>query len=147
MGKWEVKLIHRKKMTDLDFTPEQMRDIAQLSRNSVFNRIRSAVDVNDNPAPPLKSQRYAAWKVGKFGRFGATDKRDWFRTGHTMRALQVLRATVNEAVVGFTDATSNLRARMNQRLWRQFGVSPKDKEVIVRAITDQLQAKSKSKVA
>ena len=80
----------------------------------------------DQPAPPL-SLGYGRRKQ----RLGLQNKRDWTLTGRTLRSMKVLSAGPNQARIGFTDATANFRASINNRRARQFGVSPSDKAKLI----------------
>jgi hypothetical protein len=60
--------------------------------------------------------------------------RDWHLTGRTLRAMRVLSASAGKAVIGFSDPVANMRAVINNRRHRQFGVSPKDQQILLRKL-------------
>lgn len=88
-----------------------------------------ALDVFDQPAPPLKPG-YAKLKGRRFG----STVRDLKATGRMRRSMKVLSAAVNKVTLGFTDAVTNMRAAINNRRVRQYGVSPTDQAVVVASI-------------
>ncbi len=60
--------------------------------------------------------------------------RDWVWTGRTMRSLKVKSANENQAVVGFVDPTADRVAHVNNLREKQFGVSPKDRQMLNAAV-------------
>lgn len=124
------------------YRPEQMIAIAQATADDIRVRIMRAQDVNDGIAPGLK----AAYAKRKSQR-GGNPIRDWFLTGRTLRSLKVLSAAQNRAVIGFTDAVSNFRAALNNRRWRQFGISPTNRQALVRELKLQASPVKVVKVA
>lgn len=116
---------------------QQMANIAQAVANDIKARILRAEDVHDVAAPALKrrvgangvDRGYAAYKAKKH----PPAIRNWSYTGHLLGSLKVLRADENRAVIGFTDAYSNRVAAINNRRWRQFGMSPSNWEVLLKA--------------
>lgn len=107
--------------------PEMAQASDGFIKNGLLERIGRAQTVYDMPAPPLKPG-YSQWKV----RRGGLPIRDWKRTGRTLRSMKTLRAGPNTALIGFTDAVTNMRAFINNRVARQFGVSPNDRQVLGR---------------
>ncbi len=119
-------VISRARFTVSPYTPRQMVELGKVVRDSVRVRILRAVDVSDQPAPPLKKKvkgrGYPEWKA----RVRPPAIRNWRLTGRTMGAMRVLSANQNRVVIGFSDAVANLRAWYNNRRHRQFGMSPSD---------------------
>ena len=108
------------------WTGEQMTQAGNgLIQNALIPRVRRGLTVYDAPAPPLKP-KYARQKL----RRGLEPIRNWMFTGRTLRSMKVLTAKTNQAVIGFTDPVTNLRAFINNRRARQFGVSPSDERVL-----------------
>ena len=137
MAGHKIRIIRsRKPVSSLDYTPQQMAIIGEAGRASMYDRIRLSVDVYDRPAPPLKvpakypNGGYPRYKVSKYG---GRPIRDWWRTGQTLRAMKVIQAATNRVVIGFTTPAANLRAFLNNRRWRQFGLSPRDLIAVNRA--------------
>jgi hypothetical protein len=100
----------------------QMREIAEgLLDKAMRRRILAGLDATDAPAPPL-TPKYAKFKR----KIGQQPIRNWRMTGNLMRDLQVTSATDNKAIIGFTSGRSNAKAFYNNRIIRQFAVSPRD---------------------
>lgn len=164
MARFKPVVRRKARFHEPGLTADQMLRVGEALRKSVFDRIRLGQDVNDRAAPPLtQTQRsnsktvdqqrlywiskgtrktYAHYKVVKYG---GKPIRDWWRTGRTLRSMKVLRAMKNQVVVGFTDAVSNARAFFNNRRWRQFGVSPRDREALAAAVSVELRGESVGK--
>ena len=122
------------------FTGEDMQTIGGVLVDSISMRIRKALNVNDAPAKALKP--------GRSGRRGYPDHkaarglipiRDWVWTGRTMRSLKVKSANENQAVIGFVDPNADRIAHANNLRERQFGVSPKDRQVLNTAVLGVLK--------
>lgn len=157
MARHKVRITRPKKpVTALDYTPQQMAEIGEAARSSIYQRMRQGLDVYDKVAPPLKqylkvtktgifvnakgqsslvhaAKGYAHYKVVKYG---GKPIRDWWRTGQTLRSMKVIQASVNRVVIGFTTPLANKRASLNNQRWRQFGLSPRDLQVVMRAISN-----------
>lgn len=132
------------------FPAATMQAIAEPVRLSIYNRIKAAKDVWDNPAPPLKRtiklpndahgvhiQRGIPKDRGYLGRKiarGRNPIRDWTYTKLTMDSMHVLQVGPRYAVIGFSHPLANLRATINNRRWRQFGMSPTDRAVLMRQV-------------
>jgi hypothetical protein len=101
------------------FTSEQMVEIGQAAVGSILDRIERGENVLDQPAAPL-AKRYQAYKA----RRSPPAIRNWKLTGRTLRALRLLRANENRAVIGFSDPEAGRRAAINNQRERQFGLSP-----------------------
>jgi hypothetical protein len=113
------------------FSAESMQTIAQVTLDSLSARIRRGVNVGDQPAKPLKPGRnghrgYPDYKVAR----GLQGIRDWFWRGKTMRSLKVKSASENRAVIGFIDPEADHIAHVNNRIEKQFGLSPKDETAL-----------------
>lgn len=119
------------------FSAEQMTELADAVRDSVILRIKSGINCEEKPAKPLKPGRN-----GKLGypdyksRAGIPPIRNWISQivwplGRikTLRALKVKTANENRAVIGFVDPKADLIAHFNNKIDRQFGMSPVDKKV------------------
>lgn len=117
------------------FSSEQMQTIAQVTMDSVYARIRRGLNVQDAAAKPLKPGRngrrgYPDYKVAR----GLQGIRDWVWRGKTMRSLKVKAANENRAVIGFIDPEADRIAHINNQREKQFGLSPKDEEVLKRVV-------------
>jgi len=117
------------------FSSEQMQTIAQVTMDSVSARIRRGLNVQDAAAKPLKPGRngrrgYPDYKVAR----GLQGIRDWVWRGKTMRSLKVKAANENRAVIGFIDPEADRIAHINNQREKQFGLSPKDEEVLKRVV-------------
>lgn len=129
--------ITKARFTVPGYQPEQMKEISQeLIEAGIRARIMRGQNTYDGAATPLK-RGYARMKQ----RRGKQALRDWVFTGRTLRSLQVLSATHNKSIIGFTDAVSNKRAAINNARERQFGISPSDQ-----AVLNQAKAKAGSPV-
>lgn len=130
-----------------------MQRIGDVVLASIKARIGRAVDINDNPAPPLKqnikipvkggllqtsalSRKFAdrSYRALKVRKYGGKPIRDWWRTGGTMRSLLVLRAQPGEVKLGPSNEYARFRVMMNNRRWPQWGVSPTDRQVLVNSV-------------
>ena len=163
MPRFKPVVSRKARFSEPGLDAEQMLRIGEKVRGSIYDRIRAALDVNDRPAPPLRQtmrsnfrdvrgqrlfsigasnrKTYAHYKVT---RYGGKPIRDWWRSGRTLRSLKVLRAAKNRVVIGFTDAVSNMRAFFNNRRWKQFGMSPRDKAVAQEAFVAELSGQSQA---
>jgi hypothetical protein len=111
------------------YTPEDMIGFGTILNASIDARLSKGLDANDQPAAQLTTA-YARYKR----RIGKTGIRDWSLTGRLRRSMKVLSGAPNKAVLGFTDAITNLKAVFNNRRVRQYGVSPTDRKVLARAL-------------
>ena len=107
------------------YSGEDMLSIGQLLAEDVKKRILRAENIYDQPAIPLRPQ-YAKYKAAN----APPAIRNWFFTGRTLRSLKCVSASVNLAVIRFTDAVTNKRAFINNRKERQFGSSPRNGQYI-----------------
>jgi hypothetical protein len=118
------------------FSSEQMQTIAQVTLDSVAARIHRGETVEDTPAKPLKPGRngkrgYPDYKLAR----GLQAIRDWTWRGLTMRSLKVKAANENRAIIGFIDPQADRIAHINNLRERQFGLSPRDREVLQRVVS------------
>ena len=111
------------------FSSDQMNTLAGILRDSMRGRIQQGLNVNDQPGKPLKP-KYAKTKGAK----GKNPVRDWTMSGNTLRAMAVLSANENRAVIGFNNPIAARVARFNNLRERAFGVSPLDRQVLVAAV-------------
>ena len=123
------------------FTSEQMQSIGSAVLDSIQSRIKSGLNCDDAPAKALKPGRngkkgYPDYKSGR----GLQSIRDWIWTGRTMRSMKVISANEHRAVIGFTDPHTDLVAHLNNLREKQFGVSPKDHQVLLKTILQTLRS-------
>ncbi len=131
--------------------------IGDFLAETIKARILRAQDVYDNPAPPLKQPErnltssrnirtvrgqqlyqlpgklYRGYPYYKAKR-GIEPVRNWKFTGRTLRALRALSTSQNSVKIGFSDPVADLRVTINNRRWRQFGLSPRDRAAAIRII-------------
>jgi hypothetical protein len=136
MARVEPK-IRRARFVLSPFSSEQMLQVGNRLADSIRARISSGLNADDQAAKALKvtgagKQRrgYMFQKLVK----GKKPVRDWTFSGDTLRAMGVLSVNENRGVIGFTDAHADLVAHVNNQRERAFAVSPKDREVLVRAV-------------
>jgi hypothetical protein len=142
MARFETK-IRKARFQYAGYSPQQMTQIgSDLIQQGLIPRILHGGDVYDQPAPPL-SEKYRRRKLLA----GKSPIRDWSLSGRTLRSLKVLVAGPNKAILGFTDAVSNLRAVINNRRHRQFGVSPANQTLLLRLFQRLPNAVQAKKVA
>lgn len=147
--------ISRARFTVADYSPQEMISIAESLRQTIFVRLDQALDVYDRPAEPL-AEGYSRRKL----RRGAAPVRDLKMTGETRRAIKVLSAGPNRAVLGPLRAFKQawrLKAGKatvqyadvlfyNNRRSLQWGVSPRDERELLRAL-DKMPSRVQSRVA
>lgn len=130
------------------FSQDAMLRIAEPTRESIRARIQDRGEtVYDAPARPLKA-KYAKMKnnyTRKYGSPKAKQIRNWTLTGHTMDCMRVIWVAVNRASISFLAAVNSLRpaklklpasviAHIQNMRERQFGLSPRDKQVLAGAV-------------
>jgi len=123
------------------YSPTEMQGFAQVLADSIRARIQSGQNIYDQAAAPLKPglpgrRGYPDYKTAR----GLQPIRDWTWSGHTLRCLKVLTANENRAAIGFLDEAAPWRrmtasqiAFFNNRRERQWGVSPRDREAVLKA--------------
>jgi len=112
--------------------------------DTIRARIQAGQNVYDQPAAPLKAglsgrRGYPDYKQAR----GLQPIRDWTWSGHTLRCLKVLTANENRAVIAFLEEarpgrrqTASQIAFYNNRREHQWGVSNKDRAVVIAAMLD-----------
>jgi len=137
-----VQIINPRRFVVTEFTPQRMIVIGNFAIGTIFDRLSQALTVNDTPAPELKkayrkdgqehgSRSYPLRKVKRWGR---KPIRDLWRTGRMRSAIQVTRAGYNYCILGFADPKMAWRMHWNQRRSRQWGLSPKDMDLLGRFV-------------
>lgn len=123
------------------YTATEMQGFAQVLADSIRARIQSGQNIYDQAAAPLKPGRpgkrgYPDYKRAR----GLKPIRDWTWSGHTLRCLKVLTANENRAAIGFLDEalpgrrqTASQITFYNNLRERQWGVSPRDREAVLKA--------------
>jgi hypothetical protein len=132
MAGFETK-ITRARFVVGPFSSTEMAQLGDLMVGTVRDRIHSGLNVDDQPSRAL-APGYAKRKLAQ----GLPAVRDWTFTGRTLRSMKTLTANENRATVGFADAITDARAHVNNQRERAFGLSPRDREVLVKAVR-QLQ--------
>lgn len=128
------------------FSGQQMAEFGQQVIESNLARWDRGIDANDSPAPPL-SQRYA--------RRAGSSIRDLNNTGRLRRAMKVLSANQNRAVMGALDGIHTRRVkgrsltfadvlRINNKRSRMWGISDSDKRALLEKMAEKpvIQAKA-----
>ena len=135
-------VIRRARFVYSPYTADEMQGFAQVLADAIRARIQSGQNIYDQPAAPLKPAKpgrrgYPDYKSAR----GHQPIRDWTWTGHTLRCLKVLTANENRAVIGFLDEampgrkqTASQIAFYNNRRERQWGVSPRDREALMKVM-------------
>lgn len=122
-------VIKRARFDTPGFSPQSMVAIGNVAIKSIQDRMLRGQDIYDQSSPPL-SKRYAEWKEKKYG----SGVRDGRATGRTFRAMQVLQAGQNYAILGYTDPfVVQTRVRPNSLISRQWGLSDKNKRDVLEA--------------
>jgi hypothetical protein len=121
-----------------------MASLGDTVLKAVSTRIKKGVNCEDNPAKPLKPGRngkpgYAEYKA----RRGIAAVRNWISPIQwpknrikTMRALKVKAANENRVIIGFIDPKADRIAHINNMQEKMFGLSPKDREVLLDTVTE-----------
>lgn len=104
--------------------------IGQKAVESEQRRIQSGLTVDDTAAKPLR-EKYRKRKE----RRGGKPIRDLTLTGMTLRSRKVISAENRRAVIGFTNAQAIIRARVNNKRDRQFGMSPANRRDLIDTIS------------
>jgi hypothetical protein len=142
-----ITVLRRSRFVITPFSPETMQYIGQTVLDSIIGRIRGGLDCNDQAAPPLKGDPsrngYAYYKRVKFH---GLPIRDWYRTGKTIGSMKVISAQNFKTKLGLTTPDADMRVSLNNRVCRQWGLSPKDKAVFMKAIRSVQYVKISSSV-
>ncbi len=125
-------VIRKARFSVTGYTPQEMIEIGNRTiKEAIIPRIQSGLDIYDSPAPALKP-RYERQKSIKH----PPAIRNLTYTGRTLRSMQVLEASHNKCIIGFTDNVSNFRVAINQQRSRQFGTSEKDKAKLLNIVNN-----------
>lgn len=123
---------------DLGLSGEAMNRVGQKTLASIKNRIHAGLTVEDVAAPPLKVKGkrggYPAYKTKE----GLQGIRDLSLSGRMMNSLVVLSANNGSFALGSNDDKLDMVLQMNQRISVQWGLSPKDREVMQQAVRAEL---------
>lgn len=182
-AKFETK-IQKARFVYSPYTPQQMIAFGQSVIDANFARWDRGIDAMDRLAPPLKrsfrnpSVAHGTQLVKRISRSaadlekrtypyqkqrltGRSPIRDLNLTGLLRRAIQVLVASRNRAVMGpiegtHTGVSSDIRTRrvknpmtyaailaINNSRWRMWGLSPGDKRGVLRQIANEPVIKAK----
>ena len=126
------------------FSSEQMASLGDTVLKAVSARIKSGQNCQDLPAKPLKPSRNGkkGYPEQKSAR-GIAPIRNWIspivwprNRIKTMRALKVKTANENRVVIGFIDPKADQIAHINNRQEKMFGLSPKDREVLLETVNE-----------
>jgi hypothetical protein len=149
-AKFKVK-IRKARFSVGAFSAQVMLSIGNAVNADIGRRLDGGLDVEDRVAPPLKSRVNSpnnsagvqiALRVfqdrgykGRKLKKGLNPIRDWRFTGRTRRAMRVLTVGPGLAILGFSDPEAAKRAAINNRRWRQYGMSPANKKVFLAQVT------------
>lgn len=135
MPLFEARMQHVK-LTFSPFSADQMMTIGQVLLDKIVTRIKSAQDVTDSRARPLKPS-YAEEKVrGRRVALGGPRKytglpfRDWTLRGRTLSACRVKFASQERVTIGPTSQETGMIMTARNRLDNMWGVSPSDQLVL-----------------
>lgn len=118
--------IKKARFAFVGYSGQQMKTVADATiARAILPRIQAGLTVDGTPAKAL-SPRYARVK----GRKHPPAIRNWVFTGRTLRSMKTLTAQLGQAVIGFTDGPSNMRASINNTRSRQFGAGSREQGVI-----------------
>ncbi len=145
--KFNATVIRKARFVYSPFTSEQMAAIATSVMDAVKARTVAGLNVEDNQAKPLKPGRsgHPGYPERK-SLAGLPPIRNWVSPNKyprtrikTLRAMKVKSANENRAVIGFVDPAADRIAHLNNRLSKQFGLSPHDRsEALVPAVNAAL---------
>jgi len=145
-SKFKTK-VSRARFVVSPFTAQQMVEIGQVAVDSIKARLARAENIYDQPAKLLSEGRRGTGYRRYKSRNAPPAMRNWRRTGRTLCGMNVLRANENRAVIGFSDPVAAMRAAVNQRRERQFGLSPANWKDILAAVRRIRFVRVKSKAA
>jgi hypothetical protein len=111
------------------FSSDAMMQIGQPFAASITSRIRRGVNVQDQPAKPLK-KGYAIAKR----KHGGSGLRDWTWSGDTLDQLALLDVSANRGRIGFATTKADMIAHFNNAKERQFGVADSDRQVLTKTV-------------
>lgn len=123
MPRFEIKVTRRPNIESPAFNEQQMREIGQAAIDVMKERLATATDVFDKPAPPLQ-KGYAKQKAKK----GKQPIRDIRLTGNTLGSVQVTEADSAHVKIKIRGVTPYKKAIFNQNIDPWFGLSEKDDE-------------------
>lgn len=104
-------------------------DLAAVLADSIRERIRTGVGVDDRRAPRL-SRAYLRRKIAR----GLKPVRDWTYSGRTLAALQPIQRGDGRIIVGFVSDREAAIAAINNSQVKMFGVSPADRRRLIAAV-------------
>lgn len=120
------------KLTFSPFSADQMMTIGQVLLDKIVTRIKSAQDVTDSRARPLKpsyaeeKQKGRRVKLGGPTRYKGQPIRDWTLRGRTLSACKVKFASQERVTIGPTSQETGAIMTARNRLDNMWGVSPSD---------------------
>ena len=106
-----------------------MRKVGEVAVRAIRERTARGVNSQDQPAKAL-TPAYAKAKL----RAGAQPIRDLRLTGGTIAALAVTEVSAGRVVIGFNDASAELRAKRDEAVEPMLKLSPRDKQIVMRAM-------------
>ncbi len=130
--KFTPKIARRARFDLSPWSPTDFFKIATQVSTSITERIGKALDVNDAPAPPLKTERYKRAKE----RRGIDPVRNWKWSSHggaLLKDIRVTSASSIRAVISANSPQNIIKLRANQKRHRQFGMSPNNRRVFLEA--------------
>jgi hypothetical protein len=124
------------------FSQESMQRIGQKFRDSIVERIERGENVSDSAAKPLKGDthddRYIPYAQQKLKK-GLQGIRDLVKSGRTLKAIQVVRASATQGVIAANNPVADRILHKNNQIENMFGVSPKDRAVLQQAVKDEIK--------
>jgi hypothetical protein len=128
------------KLTFSPFSTENMMTIGQVLLDHIVTRIKSAQDVTDSAAKPLKPTYAEEKRQGRRVALGGPQKyrgapyRDWTLRGRTLSACKVKFASQDRATIGPTSEETGKIMTARNRLDHMWGISPSDGEALTAVI-------------
>lgn len=145
--KFTGKVIRHARFVFSPFTSEQMSGIAEFVMSAVKVRTIAGRNCEDNNSKALKPGHngHPGYPERK-RKAGLAPIRNWVsplrypRTRiKTLRAMKVVFANENRAIIGFVDPAADRIAHLNNWRDKQFGLSPNDRsEALVPAVNQAL---------
>jgi hypothetical protein len=130
---WQPKVTHARFVVGA-LSSDQMLSLGNILADTIRDRIGSGLNGADVPGRPLAA-KYAEKKA----RMGKEPIRNWTLTGKTLRSLRCLAANENRALVGFNNPIAGRIAHWNNLKERAFAVSPRNRQVLVAAVSATLR--------